>query len=122
MNLISTFLDTAQAEGSTTAIVSGQSETIDFSGLARWSGQLAATWQAQGIRAGDRVLVAMPVAIPLYAAIAGLWRIGATIVFPEPAMGLGGLRHAVRIARPKAFLATGVYRLLRFVLPELWST
>jgi acyl-CoA synthetase (AMP-forming)/AMP-acid ligase II len=122
MNLISTFLETAQAKGSVKAIVAGDGEAIDFSSLARWSGHLAGLWRAEGVRAGDRVLVAMPVGIALYAAIAGLWRIGATIVFPEPALGLTGLRHAIRVARPKAFLATDAYRLLRFVLPELWWT
>jgi acyl-coenzyme A synthetase/AMP-(fatty) acid ligase len=120
MNLISTFLETAKSKGSATAIVSGQGETIDFFSLARWSAHLAETWRAAGIGAGDRVLVAMPVDIALYAAIAGLWRIGATIVFPEPAMGFSGLRHAIAIAQPKAVLATGAYRLLK-LLPQLWG-
>jgi acyl-coenzyme A synthetase/AMP-(fatty) acid ligase len=120
MNLISTFLDTAQARGSATAIVSGQGEAVNFSDLARWSALLAEAWRAKGIGEGDRVLVARPVDIALYAAIAGLWRIGATIVFPEPAMGFSGLRQAIAIAQPKAFLATGAYRLLK-LLPQLWG-
>jgi olefin beta-lactone synthetase len=33
---------------------------------------------------------------------------------------LSGLRHAIAIARPKAFLATAAYRLLK-LLPQLWG-
>ncbi|MEP3276204.1 MAG: AMP-binding protein [Stappiaceae bacterium] len=120
MNLISDFLETAQREGNRTAIVDGAGRLVSFDGLARRSGVLANYWRNAGIQAGDRVLVAMPVGLDLYAAIAGLWRIGATIVFPEPAMGLAGVRHAVRIAKPKACLTTGIYRCLRFLIPDLW--
>lgn len=121
MNLITDFLETAARQGSRTAIVDGAGKSISFDGLAHRSGALAAAWQRAGVKAGDSVLIAMPVGLDLYAAIAGLWRIGATIVFPEPAMGLAGVRHAVRIAKPCACLTTGIYRLLRLLVPDLWS-
>ncbi len=120
MNLITGFLETATRNGRRTAIVDGAGQAISFDDLARRSAALAVHWQGAGIGAGDRVLVAMPVGLDLYAAIAGLWRIGATIVFPEPAMGLAGVRHAVRIAKPTACLTTGIYRLLRLLVPDLW--
>jgi len=121
MNLIGNFLQTAQRYGNRTAIVAGNGTSITFSDLARQSGALAAAWRKAGLRSGDRVLVAMPVGVDLYAAIAGLWRLGAVIVFPEPALGLAGLRHAVRMTQPRALLTSGAYGLLRFVLPELWG-
>ncbi len=120
MNLVSAFLDTAAGAGDKTALVTGKGDMVSFSGLARRSASLAHHWRGVGLEKGDRVLVAMPVGIELYAAIAGLWRIGATIVFPEPALGLSGLRHAARITKPRAFLGTGAYRHLRLVVPELW--
>lgn len=120
MNLISAFLENAAGAGDKTALVTAKGESISFSGLARRSAALARHWQEKELNKGDRVLVAMPVGIELYAAIAGLWRIGATIVFPEPALGLSGLRHAARMTSPRAFLGTGAYRYLRFVVPELW--
>src|SRR5690606_22009164 len=58
----------------------------------------------------------------LYAGLVALWRLGAVAVFPEPALGLAGLRHALKATRPKAFLAGGWYRLLRYLLPDLWPT
>ncbi|MDB5506830.1 MAG: hypothetical protein JWR75_1468 [Devosia sp.] len=121
MNLIAGFLETAERHGSRTAIIAGNGETISFADLARRSGALAQGWHRAGLRQGDRVLVAMSVGIDLYASIAALWRVGATIVFPEPALGLAGLRHAVRLTRPRALLTSGAYGLIRLVLPELWG-
>lgn len=120
MNLISSFLHTADLRAGQTAVVAGDGGSISFADLARDSAQLAAAWQKSGISKGDRVLLAMPVGIPLYAAIAGLWRLGATIVFPEPAMGLAGLRHAIEMTRPDAFLSAGAYRWLPLIVPGLW--
>lgn len=121
MNLIATFLDNAGRYGARTAIVDRKGRTISFVELAHRSGALADAWHAAGLRSGDRVLLAMPVGIDLYAAIAGLWRLGATIVFPEPALGVRGLRHAVRTTAPEALLTSGVYGLVRWAVPELWG-
>jgi olefin beta-lactone synthetase len=120
MNLIARFLDQAETWDRRTAIIEASGRSASFGDLAGRSAALAAGWRARGIAAGDRVLVAMPLGIQLYAALAGLWRLGATVVFPEPALGLAGLRHAATAARPKAYLSAGCYRVLRFLVPELW--
>ncbi len=67
------------------------------------------------------MLLAMPVNADLYASLAALWSLGATVVLPEPAMGLAGLRHAARTTKPKAFCATGAFCLLKLLVPELWA-
>jgi olefin beta-lactone synthetase len=121
LNLLSTFLETTARQSDVTAIVSPNGNAISYADLALLSCSLAAAWRNKGIEKGDRILLAMPVGIELYAAIAGLWRLGATIVFPEPAMGFSGLRHAVQIAKPKAILTSGYYRLLPYLAPVLWG-
>ncbi len=121
MNLIASFIETAGRRGDRTAIIDGEGRSTSFAELARQSGALAEGWHRAGLRAGDRVLLAMPVGIDLYAAIAGLWRLGCTIVFPEPALGLAGLRHAVRMTQPRALLTAGVYGLVRVLVPQLWT-
>jgi olefin beta-lactone synthetase len=121
MNLIETFLGTAERCSDRVAIVEGDGASTTFGDLARQSARLAAGWRARGIEAGDRVLLAMPVSARLYASIAALWQLGAVAVFPEPALGLRGLRHALAATQPKAFLSAGKFRLLRYVLPELWK-
>lgn len=119
MNVLAPFLDKAARWSARTAIVAPGGGRISFGALAERSARLAALWRGQGIGPGDRVLVAMPLGVALYAAIAALWRLGAVVVFPEPALGLAGLRHAARVARPRAFLGAGWMRALALV-PEIW--
>ena len=104
------------------AIVDGTGRDVTYQELSNLSKALAETWQAKGVKAGDRVLLAMGVTAELYASLAALWSLGATVVLPEPAMGLRGLRHAVKVTRPKAFCASGAYGFLKLLLPGLWGT
>ncbi|MEM9106352.1 MAG: AMP-binding protein [Pseudomonadota bacterium] len=117
--ILDALAQTVAANGPKPAIIEGSGRTITFDALDHRARSLAAGFQARGIGRGDRVLMAMPVGIELYASLAALWHLGATVVFPEPAMGLQGLRHAARVAQPKAFLAAGWYRLLGYLVPEL---
>src|ERR1700684_1846665 len=121
MNLLQPFFTGAWAQSTRAAIIEADGASVSFADLVRLSGQLAAAWRGRGVARGNRVLVAMPLGILLYAGVMALWRLGAVIVFPEPALGLKGLRHAVVATRPKAFLASGWFRALRIICPELWS-
>lgn len=120
MNLLTTFLETAARQPNTVAVIDKHGESISYRALADRSAHLAAMWRRKGIRKTDRIMLALPVSIDLYVAIAALWRLGATIVFPEPAMGLAGLRNAVRLTRPHATVTTGWYNCLPYLVPELW--
>jgi acyl-CoA synthetase (AMP-forming)/AMP-acid ligase II len=119
MNLISTFLEQAARSPDRIAIVDGSGRSITFGVLASRSARVAAAWCTRGLQTGDRALMAMGLGIELYVALAALWRIGAVAVLPEPALGLKGLRHAARTTKPKAYLSSGWYRALGWVLPEL---
>lgn len=120
MTILDAFADAVAEHGDRAAIIDGKGRQITFDDLHRRARAFAAGFAARGVGHGDRVLVAMPVGIDLYACLAALWRLGAVVVFPEPAMGLDGLRHALRTTRPKAFLSAGWYRLLGLLVPELW--
>ena len=65
------------------------------------------------------MLIAMPVTADLYASLAAIWRVGASAVLPEPAMGLEGLRHAIKAADIKAWVGGGMLRGLPLFVPEL---
>lgn len=121
MNLLQVFFDGATARGARTAIVAGDGATASYADLIAQSARLAAAWKRKGVVSGDRILLAMPLGIPLYVSLVALWRLGAVVVFPEPALGLPGLRHAVAATRPKAVLTSGWFRALRYVLPALWT-
>ncbi|MBF9036396.1 AMP-binding protein [Rhodobacterales bacterium HKCCE2091] len=117
-DLVSVFASRAAAEGGRIALVDRRGE-IGFDALEARAAGFAGRAAARGIGRGDRVLVAMPVGIDLFVALAACWRLGAVAVFPEPAMGLKGVRHAIAATRPKAFFAAGIYRALK-LLPALW--
>lgn len=119
MNLIAPFVSEAGRRTSQIAIVDGKGRKITYGDLIDRSAKLAGAWRSRGIVRGDRLLLAMGLGIDIYVALAAAWRIGAVVVFPEPAMGIKGLRHAARTTQPKAFLSSGLYRLLGGMLPEL---
>ncbi|MHA6325345.1 AMP-binding protein [Roseivivax sp. CAU 1753] len=103
-----------------TALIEGDGTPITFAALQARVIALTEAWRARGLGPGDRALVAMPVGADLYASLAAIWSLGATAVLPEPALGLGGLHHALRAVPVQAFCAAGVYRLLHLALPGLW--
>ncbi|WP_420586126.1 AMP-binding protein [Ruegeria sp.] len=120
-DLLSQFAAAVKRAPDRTAIVDGKGRQISFEALQSRVQQLACRWQEKGVQQGDRVLLAMPVNADLYASLAALWSLGATAVLPEPAMGLAGLRHAIRTTEPKAFCSAGAYALLKFLIASLWT-
>lgn len=112
MNILEAFVAQVAAYPERIAVVDGRGRTTSYAELDARGAALAGAWHKAGLRVGDRVLLALPLDADLYAALAGLWRIGAAAVLPEPALGLYGLRHAVSATAPRAFLASGRYRLL----------
>ncbi|MBC9245255.1 AMP-binding protein [Paracoccus sp. 11-3] len=121
-SLLGVFAKTVDRHPDRVAIIDGKGRKVTFAALMSRINSLAAAWQRQGIGAGDRVLMAMPLGSDLYASLAALWSLGATVVLPEPAMGIAGVRHAVHTAGVTAFCASGGYRVLRMLLPRLWLT
>lgn len=119
MNILDAFAARVAEHPERVAIVDGRGRPTSYAELDRRSAALAAAWTKAGLKRDDRVLLALRVDADLYAALAALWRIGAAAVFPEPALGLGGLRHAVEATRPRAFLANGAYRLLPWIAPAI---
>ncbi|WP_422040894.1 AMP-binding protein [Roseibium sp.] len=118
MNLINDFLREAERRPERTAIIDRSGTAISYADLERKSARLAAAFAAKGIGKGDRVLVGTFPGIGLYAGLAALWRLGAVAVFPEPAVGLAGFRHAASAVRPVALLANWKVGLLARLLPE----
>ncbi len=118
--LVAAFARAVAAHPTRDALVDARHGATSFAELDRQSDAFAARLQTRGLTKGDRVLVAAPVSAALYIILAGLWKAGLVAVFPEPAMGLKGLFHAIRATRPKAFAAAGPYRALS-LLPPLWG-
>lgn len=105
-----------------TALIDGDGTAYRFSQVQGLADTYAAGWYAKGVRPGDRVLIAMGIGVDLYASLAALWSLGATVVLPEPAMGLAGVRTAIQATHPKFFCAAGPYTWIKLILPGLWGT
>ena len=120
MNLLQPFIAETTAPDSRIAIIAGNGDRASYADIKERSSRLASAWRKRGISSGDRVLLAMPLGIPLYVSIIALWRLGAVIVFSEPALGLSGLRHAIAAACPKALLSQGWISAVRHCMPVLW--
>lgn len=121
MSILHTFAERVAEHGERTAIIDGRGQAISYAALDRRAGSLAAAWSARGIGRGDPVLIAMPLTIDLYAALAALWRLGAVAVLPEPALGLGGIRHAITAIKPRAWIGAGLLTWLPLLVPALRS-
>lgn len=119
MSLIGTFLEQAEARPEAVAIIDGAGRRATFGDLARESGARAAAMRRMGIGVGDAVLVARGVSIELYETLLAIFRLGAVATFPEPAAGIAGVRHAIRMATPKAFAGGALARVLRPFISEL---
>ncbi|WP_424944573.1 AMP-binding protein [Aliiroseovarius crassostreae] len=115
------FADAVARHPERVAIVDGSGKETTYEELKTRAVGFARAWQARGVAQGDRVLLAMALNADLYASLAALWSLGATVVLPEPAMGLAGLRHAAKVTDVSAFCSSGPYGLLKYILPELWS-
>lgn len=115
MNVLDAFLRNVRQFPERTAIVDGRDVPTSYAELSSKASALAASWTAKGLVKGDRVLLALRIDADLYASLAALWSIGAVAVFPEPALGLSGLRAAVDATSPRAFLSNGVYALLPWI-------
>jgi olefin beta-lactone synthetase len=82
---------------------------------ARWASKL----QEKGVRLGDRVLILQPISVALYAALLATFRVGATVVFPDPQ----ALRDTVALAcerlQPKAMIGGWPAQVLRLLSRQL---
>jgi acyl-CoA synthetase (AMP-forming)/AMP-acid ligase II len=86
------------------AIVAGD-RAITYGELAHRIAAIATGLQGRGVRKGDRVVVLIPMSPELYLVLLAIAAIGATAVFVEPKSTLSEIARAVRIARPRAFVA-----------------
>jgi acyl-CoA synthetase (AMP-forming)/AMP-acid ligase II len=90
-----------------------------FGDLAAASAQAAGMLRSMGLRAGDAVLVFVPMSIDLYVALLAIWRLGLTAVFIDPRAGREHIESCARDLPIKALIATPRAHLLRCSMPSL---
>jgi len=119
LTLIETFLAQVEARPEAAAIIIPDGRVVSYAELSRASAARAAAYARAGVGPGDVVLIARGVSVELYETLLAVFRLGAVVMFPEPAAGLRGLRVAVEAAQPKAMVTAGIGYVLRQLIPEL---
>lgn len=92
---------------------------ITFAQLDAQAAAAAAAMARDGVVAGDRVLIFVPMSIDLYVALVAVFRLGAVATFLDPSAGRTHIAHCCEIARPAALIAVSKAHLLRLISPSL---
>ncbi|MDB9518607.1 AMP-binding protein [Roseofilum reptotaenium CS-1145] len=96
-----------------------QKQSISFSELDIASSRAAAYLQELGLKAGERLLVFLPMSIDLYIALLALFKLGIIAMFLDPSAGQTHLEQCCQIAPPQGLLATPKASLLLLKSPAL---
>jgi len=119
MNIASLLTALNEIERPALIFPGAEKSTITFRELDDLSSRLAAGFDAEGLRAGDRVIVLTSISLMLYASLIALFKLGATAVFLDPQTGYGQLNRTVELANARAFIGTRKALWLRYFLPAL---
>jgi acyl-CoA synthetase (AMP-forming)/AMP-acid ligase II len=99
--------------------VGARRRAITFAAFDRRVRQMQAWLEAQGLRAGDGLLVFHPPSIDLYVTLVALFRLGGVAMFVDLGAGRGVLEAACRLHPPAAVLLSPKAHLLRLVSAAL---
>lgn len=89
--------------------------SISYRDLNTRVDKFARGFEQRGLKRGDRVLFLVKPGIDFYAALFGLFRMGAVPVLMDPGMGLKNLLGCIEQARPRAVLALPIVHAIRLL-------
>src|SRR5690606_13466254 len=101
-----------------TAIISGK-ERVSYTELHQQVQAAARALSDAGLRRGDRVLVFVPMGVPLYRTVLALFHIGATAVFLDEWVSRSRLEVCCRMADCRGFVGVFKARVYAWFLPAL---
>jgi len=121
-NLVARLLERARAHPDRDAIVECRGRRtwrVTFAQLAGNMTERARGLRHVGCRHGDRVLIFVPMSIPLYEVLLAVLHLGAVAVFVDAWAERRRLEAAVRRTRPRVFAGTRTSHLLRLLIPAV---
>lgn len=122
MNIYNLFEDALQRAATRPALIAGigkNRRTVTFGELDRHVDNVAATLNARGLCAGDRVLLAVPISIDTYIVMLALLKSGMVIVHIDPAHGLSKVAQILKAWPPAAIIASKPILMFGLLFPEL---
>lgn len=118
MNCVQHFFNAAETYPNHTAIIV-EDRSISYAALKREVVATARYFESKGIRAGDRVLVFVPMSVDLYRIVLALFSMGATAVFLDEWVSKKRMELCCEIAQCRGFIGVTKAHLLRLVSKEL---
>ncbi len=109
MNIHNLFEDALHRAAARPALIAGigkKRRTVTFEELDRYVDGVVATLNERGLRAGDRVLLAVPISIDTYIVMLALLKGGMVIMHIDPAHGLAKVAQILKAWPPAAIVAS----------------
>jgi acyl-CoA synthetase (AMP-forming)/AMP-acid ligase II len=118
-NVVRHLVQLAERQGDRLAVVEPSGARISFAELDELSARFAGGLRARGVEDGARILVLSPMGIPLYVALLGVFRAGATAVLVDPSAPRELLRATLARLNLHGFVGSSRAHWLRLLIPEL---
>ena len=102
MNAFELFTGVSQESPDRTAVVSGIGDgrqSLTYGELQRRVDQVASTLTQSGLKAGDRVLLSVPLSIETYIVMLALLKAGMVTMIIDPGHGAGRIRSTTQHSR-----------------------
>jgi len=93
------------------AITLPHSKPVSFGELLRMGAQAQSLYRRHGLQPGDSVLLFDHLSPRLYASVIGVLAMGASVVLVEPWMPIEKINRAIRLVKPKIFVAGTIGKL-----------
>lgn len=122
MNIYDLFEDALQRAAERPALVEGIGKTrrvVSFAELERQVDRVVTTLNKRGLRAGDKVLLAVPVSIDTYVVMLALLKAGLVIMHIDPAHGISKVAQILKAWPPAAIVASKPILMFGLLFPEL---
>ncbi len=122
MNAFSLFQSSLGECANKNALVSGTGRhrrEISFQDLDKQVCQVALQLTQNGLRRGDRVLLAVPVSFETYVVMLAVMKAGMITMFIDPAHSARAVADILKRWPPHAVVSTPAIMLFRFLMPEL---
>jgi len=122
MNIYDLFEDALQRAAARPALIAGigkKRHTVTFAELDRSVDGVVVMLKQQGLRAGDKVLLAVPISIDTYVVMLALLKAGMVIMHIDPAHGTSKVAKILKAWPPAAIVASKPILMLGLMFPEL---
>jgi acyl-CoA synthetase (AMP-forming)/AMP-acid ligase II len=122
MNIYELFSDAARSAAAHPALVAGignRRRSVTFEELDRKVDGVVAALRKRGLRAGDKVLLAVPISIDTYIVMLALLKAGMVIMHIDPAHGSSQVSRILKTWPPAAIVASRPILLLGMLFPEI---